>query len=376
MIHGRQHSVSAVLRLHGPALSVSPPFRAGETVPVRILGQSGAGRFTVVVRGQTFVASSGLSLVPGSVLSARVERQGAAILLRLAEPPADLAQALAGARLPADGHSQAAARALLSSGLGVSPERLEQMRVAYRGPAEGLHRRLRSAAELLKKLPTLGTEDLDALLRLVQPGSGAEGRDGGRGHQRERRRPDGQGREAVTAGRVREALWGGSAEVGGHPEGPADEPSADRAVQSARAVDLLRLVNHSKGSDEVWVVLPCRMSDGHGREVSGSVRVLYDTVTRAVKTVTLGAGVDGGDEWWFHLSRGAGGLVCRVFRDAPAGVEGLPDPEHAVPAALEALRLQLGNLGVRLADTIGDGASFDGFGIVEPGQPRPVDLVG
>ena len=350
MIEGRTHAVSGFLRLHGQALSVSPPLRAGETLLVRIVAQSGAGRWTVLVRGKTLVASSELSLAPGSVLAARVERQGSAILLKLDRSPADLARALAGARLPSDLQSQAAARALLSSGLGVSPERLERMRVAFRGPAEGLHRRLRCASELLKKLPDLGSEDLDTLLRLVQPGCGAE--EGEEGERRERRRRDGSGGRKVSAGLVREALWG---------EGTA--PGDD-----TRPIDLLRLANHSKPEDEVWVVLPCRVTDEDGQEVSGTLRVLYDTAGRAVRALTLGASVEGGGEWWFHLAPGPGGPLCRVFRD--------PESGRPVAEELEALRRQLGNLGVRLADTVGDGASFDGFGLVEPGEPRPVDLVG
>ncbi len=361
-----------MLRLRGPLPSLS--LRSGETVSVSVVRSAGQGAWTVLLRGRMLTALSAVELRPGTVLAARVERSGTAIHLRLLSTDADLARMLSDARLPNDELAQEASRALLRSGLGVTAERLWRSREAARGGEEGLARRLRSAAEALRKLPDLGPDDLELLCRLM---SGAdESSSGGRRGRRERRRSrkrqaDSESSVGSVEEVVRAGLWG-DAKADGSLSGAAAATRGE--PQSSRAVSLLRLFNHQRASEQSWLVMPCRFRAASGSEISGSVRVLFDSTSLRIRALVVGVSAERGPWWWFRLTPGAGpgelqDSECRVFCDSPEGAK-------VAGLELAALRGQLGKLGVRVADTVADGALFDGFSIVGPGDPRPVDLLG
>jgi hypothetical protein len=170
---------------------------------------------------------------------------------------------------------------------------------------------------------------------------------------------------------VRRLLWGSeSPEAHGAP-GVA-EPTAQ-----PRPRDLLPLYNHLAADQapsepkrnpggETWIVLPCAFRTGDGGLVSGSVRLLFDPVSRAIRTLVVGASRDGGPQWWFRILPGPEGVACQAYAD--------PGARTDTPQVL-ALRGLLDKMGVRLADTIGDGSLFDGF-TPATDEPAPVDLLG
>ena len=349
------------LRGSGPAVAaVARLLRPGETVTLTVLERAGPRAWSVLLKGRTLLARSDAELSPGSLLQARVARSGGELLLRLLRTDADLAALLREARLPSDGTAQEAARALLRAGLGVTAERLASLRTAARGTDAELGRKLRAAAEALKKLPDLSADDLELLGRvwLADDEPESRGRRRRQDRRRQRKRGDGtpgqMGEERIGEV-VRAGLWGGV------------EPQ-----EATRGVGLLRLYNHTRGEgEESWAVLPCRFVAAGGEEIRGSVRVLRELASGRVKTVVVGLAAAGRPWWWFRLApAGAGGAAaCELF---------CPSLEAARDAAPEIreLGVQLGKMGVRLADIIGEGERFDGFSLAGREAPRPVDLQG
>jgi hypothetical protein len=247
--------------------------KAGAFVSAQIRERLGPGLFSIAIGGRLFVASSAKPLEPGSILKARIERQGGEIILRASAggfSPAEArvlsrvsaAALFSDAGLPADAASFSALAALLREG--VAPESRALGRVRRAALLDSGDRTELAARMEAKGIPAEG----DALEGLLREYSGvqSEGRRGATG-----------GRDFGDRGEAdRERLHEGGEfdDLGRDIERIVPEPEL-RRVLAALLRDLatrsgagspggegesLALFNHLRGPEGSWVIVPFRFA--------------------------------------------------------------------------------------------------------------------
>jgi hypothetical protein len=340
--------------------------KAGALVFVRILGAAeapgtagGPALYRVAIGRLALTAaySAGLAagaLEPGTLLKARVERAGQAILLKLAEPEALAAQravdAIPPAGMPNDQAARAAVTALLREGIGPEAKALARVRrAALRdGDAEG-----GELAELAAKMEAKGIPATDAALDLLSAladGRGGKGGSGeGRGTPEKWPRPaEGEAKPEAAPEAAFEAA----------PEAPVASPLAlDTAALDGvslvgdfgeeelpqKLAALLRhivtrvgeggtgqesgalpLFNHLRGPEGSWVIAPFRFALG-AVDFAGSFRIHLPYVRggrgRFEGLFTASSGEKTAD-WSFKLNFG-GGLAPALGISGPGGLSEL-----------------------------------------------------
>lgn len=272
--------------------------KAGASVSVVVRERTGPGLYLVAIGHRLLSASSASALEPGTILKARVERSGDAILLRLAADPhreADFARALSAAGLPNDAAGRAALAALLREGLAPSPRALARVRRAALQDDSDAGELTDLAAKMeAKGLPAEGPA-LGCLADLSRGGGGSAGGGGqdGRGKggasDGETLVPEGE-LPRVLGSLLRSLVAGiGGAEAGGEGE-------------------TLALFNHLRGPEGSWVLVPFRFSLD-AVDFSGCFRIQLPYVRggqglfQAVFTASRGAAPE---DWSLSLDFGGG----------------------------------------------------------------------
>jgi hypothetical protein len=226
--------------------------RAGASVSVLVRERLGADSYRVSLGPRLLTAISTRALEPGSVLKARVERAGDAVVLRVLTAEAREAAALPAAGLPNDAAARAALAALLREGVGPEPRSLMRVRrAALRDEAEG-----GDWSDLAAKMEAKGmSAEAEALEALAAAASDADGR---------REAGDGAGGEVRS-----ESAPAESAEELSIPEGDFVRVFArvlrglatrTAGVEPGRPALTLALFNHARGPEGSWVILPFRFS--------------------------------------------------------------------------------------------------------------------
>lgn len=278
--------------------------QAGALVSVAVRERLGPGLYRVAVGPRLLTASSAAALEPGTVLKARVERSGGALLLRLEDerlrdPRGGLTAALTAASLPDDAASRLAATALLREGLALEPRALARVRrAALREAAEG-GELSELAAELESKgLPAEG-EILEDVLSAYAGSSG------------ERRGPGGSGSGGLPGGGEESREGERSAAI---PE--SDLPRvlgaflrelAMRADPGAEG-SALALFNHLRGPEGGCVIVPFRFALD-AVDFTGSFRIQLPYVRggQGLLEARFAASSGGASkDWSFSLAFGGG----------------------------------------------------------------------
>ncbi len=208
----------AWLRLSGGAL----PFRIPEgTVTVRVTGVTADGSLRLTLRGQAFIATATGSWRPGDVFAAQLRHSGSTLYLDPVPASPEASNASVFARLDL---SETPVSAFLVNFFRVSGYRLDPvvlkhcMRLASRFPG-----REARVAEAAARFEMSGIEPSEALLSLY-----------------------------------------------------ADAIEGKAGAEEGRQRDILSFLNHKKGGECHWIVIPFKRTCG-SRVLRGSVRFLFDT---------------------------------------------------------------------------------------------------
>ena len=322
------------------AAEVSLPARSlsitdGEPVQVKVVGPLAPGKWAIAVRGHVLPARTSLPLMKNQILRARAYREGSRIVLRLAEQSGDIRETLVRAGLPHDPTSRLIAQALMRFGNRLDAHSMSRMRrLLSADRRDGKPRSIRRAslfALVRGRLPDLDDEGVIRAVDLLS---------GGRDNSRRRRGEEGPVIEIGT-------------------------PSSGDEGDALPEEETLCLLNHTRQDEHQWVVVPYRYVRG-SREVSGTLRILYDPVARKPTRLTLLADDGTSGQWAFDLSGGAEKSL-RVYAD----------PRSAARASgrLRELRPIFNNMGVRFDDIIEDESLFDGFGSVEDDPAQRAGVV-
>jgi hypothetical protein len=294
--------------------SADAGLRAGAIVSVVVRERIGAdfkgigGLYRVAIGPRLLTASSATGLEPGTVLKARVERSGDAILLRIAAR--DLREsagpALSAAGLPNDVAARAAVAALLREGMAPEARALARVRrAALREAAEGGEWTDLAAKMEAKGIPAEGAA-LEGLVFLSK--GGYESADGGGEGDREER----QGTELVETLELPES----------------ELPSVLGALLRGLVIRTggsgpLTLFNHLRGPQGSWVFVPFRFALD-AVDFSGSFRIQLPYVLGGYGLFEASFSASRGtasEDWSFFLSFG-GGKTSTLRIERPEGGNG------------------------------------------------------
>ena len=236
--------------------------RAGALVSVVVRERIGPETYRVAIGPRLLIASSSAHLDTGTVLKARVELAGEAVLLRI--PVRDLhagaASLLTAAALPNDPAARAAIAALLREGIAPEARSLARVRrAALREAADG-----GEWTDLAAKLEAKGIPAEGAALDGLMQGYGSAFSDGGQGSGKGDDHGERRGRDKETdilnAGYAFDLNNDFTMEV---PEDALPEflGAVLRGIASRSGGDgALTLFNHLRGPEGSWVFVPFRFS--------------------------------------------------------------------------------------------------------------------
>jgi hypothetical protein len=185
----------------GRSVGQEAGIKAGALVSVVVRESLGGELYRVSIGRELLTASSSIPLVLGTVLTARVERSGVGLLLRLASredsplpralaaaeaaKAANAASLLAAAGLPNDQAARAALAALLHEGMAPEARALARVRRAALRDGESWGEGTELAAKMEAKGMSADEEALGELLPFMGGRGGGGGRGEGQGEARD-----------------------------------------------------------------------------------------------------------------------------------------------------------------------------------------------
>lgn len=286
-----------------------PGLREGASILFKALAPSSEGRWTVLVRGVRLDAAVAAPLNPGSLYSARAERQrdGAGWVLRVLGPAGEgrAAEFLRSSGLPGDAASILVLRALMAEGLPLEPRRISELRAALLRKDVSEERAALLARALAKALdPGAYVDAVDALSsRGEGDGFGDRETGGGRDEGSGSRQAPGEGRTDGgagdgSAGSNRQGSGGDPGGVGaGEASAPiwteflgseGDDPEGLGALtgllkalagRTGDKPDPRQVFNSRSGPRGRWIYVPYRF-EREGVAFSGTLRILVSQGNR------------------------------------------------------------------------------------------------
>ena len=285
------------------------PFADGATVDVEVLARASDGTLRVRVAGKTLVASSptgygtastesagaAAGYEAGDTFRARVRLStGAVFLVPLKLPASERADVLSRLSLP-DTPEAAFLVRFFARSLYKLDTALCRSLLAVSTRFPGRERRAVEAAAILESHGIRADDDVISRLMDAIEGAPSAGRtdpDGSGGHARDDADRASPGKRASTGeDDVRDDA------ADGKGDGDDDDADGDGANGAAkgRVRDFVAFINHKKGHDRHWIVIPFSRELAHGR-VRGSLRFMIDLASgRCLETLMT---VQDGERLW------------------------------------------------------------------------------
>ncbi len=316
--------------------------RSGDFVSLKVIKQLSQYKWAVAVRGRVLPAYSKVELSAGQRLRALVSIQGKRTVLQITENSRNpirsvlLEQGIAGDRA-----MEQILTSFLRSGLGVRPERLQEVRHLLERLRLDPKRFSRIAALALDKGIDLHSEGFGELIQVLGHG---EHDGGGRKYRGRQMPPDAE----ALADDLQSAV---------------EEPDSEEGSP-------LQIFNHLKGSTASWVIIPFDYRYGHSGHIYGTVRLRYDSRQKRTDRMVVAARAPNEQKWSFVIQRCADGSSDMYV------LSGGKKISRKARQELNVLRLKLQNLCVKIDDTIREDTGFDGFSLPwEELSYRTIDTV-
>ncbi len=321
--------------------------RAGDVVSVNVIKELSSSIWAVGVKGVVFRATTGLTLTAGETLKALVVKIGAHLELKLI----DSAQYPLEAILRTTGFAKDNLAVLIVSALvkwqmKIDERTVESLRQALGKLKGDPKRNARTLALLVAKGMAPGSRELPALAAVCDYGAG-----GGR-----RGRAEGKKPERESSRPLEEKIV---------------EQLKDAVGAPLRRSGLLSLFNHIQphAGGANWLVVPFSIGEPDSG-FSGTMRFLYDAVSRAVKKTVIVAYAPGGERYQFSLTPSGEGYQLAVATDQARYIG---KPLSHWREYLENLR----RAGVQWAERIVSDGADEGFETGDHGgEYRSIDLEG
>ena len=297
--------------------------RAGALVSVVVRERIGPETYRVAIGPRLLTASSSAQFEVGTVLKARVERSGEAVLLRMLvrDPHASAASLLTAAALPNDPAARAAIAALLREGIAPEARALARVRrAAQREAADGGEWTDMAAKMEAKGIPAEGAA-LEGLMQGYGSAFSGGDQDPGKGTDRGGGRERDQKTDVPNASRAFDPSRDFSQEV---PEGELPEllGAVLRGLASRSGGDgALALFNHLRGPEGSWVFVPFHFALDEVA-FSGSFRLQLPYIRGGQGRFEADFSASRGsasEDWSFSLSFGGGRAPALRIEGSEAG---------------------------------------------------------
>lgn len=347
----------------------SSSLRAGQIVRLVVEGRRGDA-LSVRIGTRVVRARVQGDVRPGGAYRAEVVSTGRTLVLRTLERPTEPLDAAALARahsLPAGTDSEAVVRAFVRSGLPLQAERLAlALRRIRSSQRLSVAERARLAAVLEDKGLLDAQEAWDRAVVGAGGGSADEKRDGARGDDAPSGgRDDQQGRD--TPAEQADDPSDGSSDAADLVIGVDDLREAFRA--GGEADDVLQLVNHRRGREDAWILVPIEFRGDVDLHASVRLRLRHPSAVNAPGEPPrfLEAVLDvrsEGRRWTFAIRPSGDSLRVNalaspeVAADSPSGGTGGGPP-------WDELAERLRQIGIDFDHTLMSKDSNDGFSTEE-----------